>query len=78
MVAQVTAARRRSTLSDDRGKKAAASKIEHPSVAGVKHEQVLANGLSIHVARAGVSKDKELLLLIHGWPECDLPMAPLF
>ena len=48
---------------------------QHASVPGVQHEQVQANGLEIHVARAGVSKSKQLVLFLHGWPECDLAAA---
>ena len=37
-----------------------------PDVAGVRHETVKANGIDIHVARAGQGP---ALVLLHGWPE---------
>lgn len=37
-----------------------------PHVTGVTHSTVKANGINIHVARAGLG---EPLILLHGWPE---------
>jgi len=37
-----------------------------PDVPGVTHSTVKANGIDIHVARAGAGKP---LVLLHGWPE---------
>ena len=39
---------------------------DHPPVEGVTHSFVEANGIRIHVARAGAG---EPLVLLHGWPE---------
>ncbi len=40
--------------------------FQQPDVAGVTHSTVKANGIDIHVARAGSGKP---LVLLHGWPE---------
>ena len=39
---------------------------DQPSVEGVAHSFIRANGIEIHVARAGAG---EPLILLHGWPE---------
>jgi pimeloyl-ACP methyl ester carboxylesterase len=39
-----------------------------PAIRGVKHEYVVANGLTMHVATAG-PETGEPLLLLHGWPQ---------
>jgi len=41
---------------------------EHPPVDGVTHSVVKANGIDIHVARAGEGSGPPVVLL-HGWPE---------
>jgi len=40
--------------------------FKQPDVTGVTHSTVKANGIEIHVARAGAGKP---LVLLHGWPE---------
>lgn len=38
--------------------------------AGIRHETIRANGIALHVARAGQARgDRPPLLLLHGWPE---------
>lgn len=57
-------------LKDVRGAERAKTGVHHPAVKGVTHEQIAANGCSIHIARAGVSASKPLILFLHGFPEC--------
>ena len=39
---------------------------DQPTVEGVTHSFIRANGIEVHVARAGAG---EPLILLHGWPE---------
>ena len=55
--------------------------VQHPAVPGVTHEMIPVNvagtACTVHVARAGIDPSKQLLLFVHGFPECALHHQPV-
>jgi pimeloyl-ACP methyl ester carboxylesterase len=54
--------------------------VKHPQVNGVTHEYASCEGVKIHIARAGIDPAKQLILFLHGFPECayfPFPPGPL-